>query len=150
MSRWDSRMLPASARRALRAVMVVVSCACAVMFLPAFTAVTGTPASRVFTNARDVTIVPPGSREGHRRAMIVSAPSHLLSVATWAVQDGGQAGSGRRPVYRAGSFSSRADAYVSYSAEIARPLREPDLACISGVQGPSDRLSVGHAETGVQ
>ena len=60
MSRWDSRMLPASARRAGRAAAeVAVSCACAVVFISAFPACNRVPGCpRVFTDARDVTIFP--------------------------------------------------------------------------------------------
>ena len=62
MSRWDSRMLPASARRRREpATGAAVSCACAVVFISAFPACTRVPGCpRVFTDARDVTIFPRG------------------------------------------------------------------------------------------
>ena len=76
MSRWLSRTVPASARRAGRAVVMVPDPdACAVMLIPAFPAVTtASVASRVQKNTR-CDDFPPGAGVAagprHRRKRIV-------------------------------------------------------------------------------
>ena len=75
MSRWLSRTVPASARRAGRAVAMVFSCACTVMMIPAFPAVTTASVALVSRRTRDVTIFPPGAGARQGRAASVSASS---------------------------------------------------------------------------
>ena len=76
MSRWDSRMLPASARRAGRArAGVVVSCVCAVVFISAFPAVPGSPAAPCIHRCTRCDNFSVPVRHGKGRAALVSASS---------------------------------------------------------------------------
>jgi hypothetical protein len=71
MSRWDSRIVPASARHAGRAAVgagVMVSWARAVMVIPGLSPLSQQPRMpRVVTYIRDVMIVPRGRGPGRRR-----------------------------------------------------------------------------------
>ena len=78
-----------AARRAGRAAGGMVSWAYAGMVISAFPASNRRPRlPRVLNDALDVTIVPPGRRAGYGRAMIVSAPSQLLSAVAAAAGNG--------------------------------------------------------------
>ncbi len=93
MSRWDSRTVPASARRAGRAV-VMVSFACAVMTIPAFPAVTAASiASRVRKNT-GCDDCSARAAAGKDSATPVIASSQLLPVTTESLEEtaGRQAG----------------------------------------------------------
>jgi hypothetical protein len=95
MSRWDSRTVPASARRAGRAaagvvVSVAVSWACALMLVPAFPAVTAAsnaPRGHIRTGCDDCSAAAktlPGRADGVKKTVI----NRVRTVADGGVPPG--------------------------------------------------------------